>query len=155
MKRVNLLKKMFVLVAFLALAGVGWAMVQEENGPSINSELHTARSGVPVVYGITSLKGNAGDMNVQVKFEIISSEGLDLNKSTFAYYEPNQPTPGWVEGELEDGKIFTFGLPVGFPLRDATSYFKLTPVGSGKLVSKVSVINVANSGEPIAVLMMN
>ncbi|KKB60340.1 Ig-like domain-containing protein [Parabacteroides gordonii] len=152
MKRVNLLKKMFVLVAFLALAGVGWAMVQEENGPSINSELHTARSGVPVVYGITSLKGNAGDMNVQVKFEIISSEGLDLNKSTFAYYEPNQPTPGWVEGELEDGKIFTFGLPVGFPLRDATSYFKLTPVGSGKLVSKVSVINVANSGEPIAVL---
>lgn len=29
MKRVNLLKKMFVLVAFLALAGVGWALTQE------------------------------------------------------------------------------------------------------------------------------
>lgn len=28
MKRVNLLKKMFVLVAFLALAGVGWALTQ-------------------------------------------------------------------------------------------------------------------------------
>ena len=30
MKRVNLLKKMFVLVAFLALAGVGWALTQGE-----------------------------------------------------------------------------------------------------------------------------
>lgn len=149
MKRVNLLKKMFVLVAFLALAGVGWAVVQEESGPSIGSELHTTRSGVPVVYGITSLKGNAGSMNVQVKFEIISSEGLDLSQSTFAYYEPNKE-PGWVEGQLENGKTFTFGPSNGFPLQDATSYFKLTPKGTGKLVSKMSVINVA---EPQSVVV--
>lgn len=143
MKRVNLLKKMFVLVAFLALAGVGWAMVEEENVPSISSELHTTRSGVPVVYGITSVKGNAGGINVQVKYEIISSEGLDLAKSTFAYYEPNQGTPGWVDAKLEEGKTFTFGPAEGFPLQDATSYFKLIPAGTGKLVSKMSVINVA------------
>lgn len=143
MKRVNLLKKMFVLVVFLALAGVGWAMVEEENVPSISSELHTTRSGVPVVYGITSLKGNAESINVQVKFEIISSEGLDLDNSTFAYYEPNQGTPGWVDAKLEEGKTFTFGPAEGFPLQDATSYFKLIPAGTGKLVSKMSVINVA------------
>lgn len=143
MKRVNLLKKMFVLVVFLALAGVGWAMVEEENVPSISSELHTTRLGVPVVYGITSLKGNAESINVQVKFEIISSEGLDLDNSTFAYYEPNQGTPGWVDAKLEGGKTFTFGPAEGFPLQDATSYFKLIPAGTGKLVSKMSVINVA------------
>lgn len=143
MKRVNLLKKMFVLVVFLALAGVGWAMVEDENVPSISSELHTTRSGVPVVYGITSLKGNAESINVQVKFEIISSEGLDLDNSTFAYYEPNQGTPGWVDAKLEEGKTFTFGPAEGFPLQDATSYFKLIPAGTGKLVSKMSVINVA------------
>ncbi|WP_158582143.1 Ig-like domain-containing protein [Parabacteroides sp. AF48-14] len=135
-------KLQICLLALLVIAGASWALTSPETPATIGSELHLTKADAPVVYGITTTKGDAGNINVQVKFEVISVEGIDLANSGFEYYEPK--TSSWVTATLEEGKSFVFGAAEGFSLQDATSYFRITPKGTGTMVSQVEVINVAN-----------
>ena len=135
-------KLQICLLALLVIAGASWALTSPETPATIGSELHLTKADAPVVYGITTTKGDAGNINVQVKFEVISVEGIDLANSGFEYYEPK--TSSWVTATLEEGKSFVFGATEGFSLQDATSYFRITPKGTGSMVSKVDVINVAD-----------
>ncbi|WP_293732485.1 Ig-like domain-containing protein [uncultured Parabacteroides sp.] len=135
-------KLQICLFALLAIVGMGWALTPTENTVKIESELSATKPDVPVIYGITTTKGNAGDQNVQVKFEVISVEGIDLANSGFEYYEVKSQK--WIKAQLEAGQSFVFGTSEGFPLQDATSYFKVTPKGTGTMVSKMEVINVTD-----------
>ena len=52
-----------LLAAFMAVTSVGW--VHAQDGPTITTDLTVAQKGRAIVFGITTKKGNAGDMNVR------------------------------------------------------------------------------------------
>lgn len=104
MKRVNLLKKMFVLVTFLALAGVGWALTQGEattikvdasngNDESAKADETFATAFKTLQAAITAANGVAGS-DVVISIAVGSYEA-----------------PAWGENSgFIDGSTGTFGL---------------------------------------------
>ena len=123
-----------LLAAFMAVTSVGW--VHAQDGPTITTDLTVAQKGRAIVFGITTKKGNAGDMNVRASLTA-TDNAFDTWDSY--YYEPNEENPGWVKwNPKNDG----FGPAEGFPLMDATSYIKVVPKETGTFSYTLKVTKV-------------
>ena len=123
-----------LLAAFMAVTSVGW--VHAQDGPTITTDLTVAQKGRAIVFGITTKKGNAGDMNVRASLTA-TDNAFDTWDSY--YYEPNSGNPGWVKW---DPKNEGFGPAEGFSLMDATSYIKVVPKETGTFSYTLKVTKV-------------
>ena len=136
---------LMLLAAFMAVTSVGW--VHAQDGPTITTDLTVAQKGRAIVFGITTKKGNAEDMNVRASLTA-ADNAFDTWDSY--YYEPNEENPGWVKW---DPKNDGFGPAEGFPLMDATSYIKVVPKETGTFSYTLKVTKVGtNSNETIDVI---
>lgn len=131
---------LMLLTAFLAVANVGWLAAQESVGETtatISSDVTVALKGKPMVFGISTKKGNAAD-NTMVRVKLVA-ENAAFDSWTSYYYEPNGDKSGWIEWNPEnDG----FGPSAGSPLMDATSYIKVIPNEAGTFTYTLNVYKV-------------
>lgn len=117
-----------ILCSFL-LASIAWALAWAEeenqtNNPTITTDVSEMLVNTPTVYGVTTTQGDQQE-NTMVKVTITVEEGESLDGLTFQYWEPNEKTPSW--HDWTDPLNQPFGPQyTGFPLKDATSYFKVT-----------------------------
>ena len=125
---------LMLLAAFMAVTSVGW--VHAQDGPTITTDLTVAQKGRAIVFGITTKKGNAGDINVRAS---LTAENNAFDTWDSYYYEPNGGNPGWVKwNPKNDG----FGPAEGFSLMDATSYIKVVPKETGTFSYTLKVTKV-------------
>ena len=131
---------LMLLSVFMTITSVGWLQAAD-GGPTITTDLTVAQKDRAIVFGITTTKGNAGDVNVRAS---LTADGNAFEGWESFYYEPNGNNPGWIKWNPEnDG----FGPAEGFPLKDATSYIKVVPKEAGTFNYTLKVTNVSGGGE--------
>lgn len=149
-------KRLLMLLSlFMAITSVGWVQGQETSPKAaISMDLSVAKSGAPIVVGVTTVKGDVAD-NTLVRVKLAVKKGtkpegataVDLSGWKLKYYETQaQSGIGWKEWKSEDG-VYMYGPTTGFPLMNGTSYFELTPpAGSeGLYFPELSVLNMKNN----------
>lgn len=138
---------MYLLLAFLFMAGVGWAQAEKSPEASITSELVKAKVGEPIIFGVTTTTGtgiNTGEM-VRVKLSLVGETVPDLATWNPMYYETAGSTE-WTEWQKEEGSYLFGPSQTGFPFMTATSYFQFTPAAVGSYKYKLEVVKW-NNGE--------
>lgn len=139
---------MYLLLAFLFMAGVGWAQAQTSPEASITSELVKAKVGEPIIFGVTTTTGtgiNTGEM-VRVKLSLVGETVPDLATWNPMYNETAGSTE-WTTWKKE-GESYLFGPPqTGFPFMTATSYFQFTPAAVGSYKYKLEVVKCNGGNE--------
>ena len=129
---------LMLLSVFMTITSVGWLQAAD-GGPTITTDLTVAQKDRAIVFGITTTKGNAGDVNVRAS---LTADGNAFEGWESFYYEPNGNNPGWIKWNPEnDG----FGPAEGFPLMDATSYIKVVPKEAGTFTYTLSVTKVGEA----------
>ena len=133
---------LMLLSVFMTITSVGW-MQAADGGPTITTDLTVAQKGRAIVFGITTTKGNAGDVTVRAS---LTADGNAFDTWESFYYESNSDNPGWIKWNSEnDG----FGPAGGFPLMDATSYIKVVPKEAGTFNYTLKVTKVDGNGDII------
>ena len=129
---------LMLLSVFMTITSVGWLQAADGD-PTITTDLTVAQKDRAIVFGITTTKGNAGDVNVRAS---LTADGNAFEGWESFYYEPNGNNPGWIKWNPEnDG----FGPAEGFPLMDATSYIKVVPKEAGTFTYTLSVTKVGEA----------
>lgn len=139
-------KRLLMLLSlFMAVTSVGWVHAQDATTGSITSEITTAQKDKPIVFGITTKKGNVAD-NTMVRVSLTADNNAFDGWDSY-YYEPNGNDPGWKKW---DPKNDAFGPKEGFPFQDATSYIQVIPEAKGTFYYTLNVTKVGESEPFIA-----
>lgn len=139
-------KRLLMLLSlFMAVTSVGWVHAQSVTTGSITSEITTAQKDKPIVFGITTKKGNVAD-NTMVRVSLTADNNAFDGWDSY-YYEPNGNDPGWKKW---DPKNDAFGPKEGFPFQDATSYIQVIPEAKGTFYYTLNVTKVGESEPFIA-----
>ena len=95
---------LMLLSVFMTITSVGW-MQAADGGPTITTDLTVAQKGRAIVFGITTTKGNAGDVTVRAS---LTADGNAFDTWESFYYESNSDNPGWIKWNSEnDGCVWT------------------------------------------------